>query len=302
MILVNNPGNGNFVFIPLDHAEWQGCTPTDLVFPFFLFAVGNAMAFVMPRFQQLGDTYFLKKIIKRSILIFTIGLLLNWCPFFIWDNNQLIFKQWTFINKDASGNLFEDGVRILGVLQRIAICYFFAALIAYYFKPKSALIISSIILLAYWAMCFSLGTTTNPYTITSFFGNNIDISILSKNHLLHIDKVDGRVFHFDYEKYLSYNRRLCAIPLASVFEYQIGTYEPIVLQIDQDEVLPLAHFPSDQMKRVDRWLTMRQCQQHCEPYSHMQSSVSHRSYSQPFHQSSLDQPWIHPPETTIDAA
>ena len=110
------------------------------------------------------------------------------------------------------------------------------------------------------------------------------------------------VFHFDYEKYLSCSQRLYVIPLASVFEYQIGTYALIVLQIDQDEVLPLAHFPSDQKKRLDRWLTMRQYQQHCEPYCRRQSSVSHRSYSQPFHQSSLDQLWIHPPETTIDVA
>jgi len=220
MILVNNPGNGNFVFIPLDHAEWQGCTLTDLVFPFFLFAVGNAMSFVVPKFKQLGQSYFLKKIVKRSILIFTIGLLLNWCPFFIWDNNQLIFKQWTFINKDASGNLFEDGVRILGVLQRIAICYFFAAIIAFYFKPKITLFIGSGILFLYWLMCWSLGTTANPYTITSFFGNNIDISILSKNHLLHIDKVDGKVFHFDYEGLTS---SIAAI-VQVLFGYFIGYY------------------------------------------------------------------------------
>jgi predicted acyltransferase len=62
MILVNNPGSWDHIFTPLDQAEWQGCTPTDLVFPFFLFAVGNAMAFVMPRLQQASDKVFFQKV------------------------------------------------------------------------------------------------------------------------------------------------------------------------------------------------------------------------------------------------
>src|SRR6476646_4977886 len=66
MILVNNPGTWSHIFAPLEHATWHGCTPTDLVFPFFLFAVGNAMAFVMPRFEQAGDGVFWRKIIKRT--------------------------------------------------------------------------------------------------------------------------------------------------------------------------------------------------------------------------------------------
>jgi len=89
MILVNNPGSWEHIFAPLDHAEWHGCTPTDLVFPFFLFAVGNAMAFVMPKFQQAGTTYFLKKVLKRTLLIFLIGLFLNWSPFIMYKNLDL---------------------------------------------------------------------------------------------------------------------------------------------------------------------------------------------------------------------
>ena len=79
MILVNNPGSWSYVYPPLEHATWHGCTPTDLVFPFFLFAVGNAMAFVMPRFTD--KTQFWKKVTKRTFLIFLIGILLNWFPF-----------------------------------------------------------------------------------------------------------------------------------------------------------------------------------------------------------------------------
>jgi len=61
MIMVNNPGSWEHIYSPLEHANWHGCTPTDLVFPFFLFAVGNALSFVMPRFEKEGTAYFLKK-------------------------------------------------------------------------------------------------------------------------------------------------------------------------------------------------------------------------------------------------
>ncbi len=67
MILVNNPGSWSHLYGPLAHAPWHGCTPTDLVFPFFLFAVGNAMAFVLPRLEAAGTPVFLKKVFKRSL-------------------------------------------------------------------------------------------------------------------------------------------------------------------------------------------------------------------------------------------
>jgi predicted acyltransferase len=70
MILVNNPGSWEHNFTPLEHAPWHGCTPTDLVFPFFLFAVGNAFSFVLPSYEEKGNAYFLKKVVKRAVLIF----------------------------------------------------------------------------------------------------------------------------------------------------------------------------------------------------------------------------------------
>src|ERR1017187_2860426 len=72
MIMVNNPGSWDYIYAPLDHSPWHGVTPTDLVFPFFLFAVGNALAFVMPRLEAAGPSAFWKKIIKRTFLIFFI--------------------------------------------------------------------------------------------------------------------------------------------------------------------------------------------------------------------------------------
>jgi predicted acyltransferase len=118
MILVNNPGSWAHIYSPLEHAPWHGLTPTDLVFPFFLFAVGNAMAFVMPRLEAAGPAVFWRKVIKRTVLIFAIGLFLNWWPFARWQGDQLLANGWTWIN--AKGTL--TGVRIFGVLQRIALC------------------------------------------------------------------------------------------------------------------------------------------------------------------------------------
>ena len=170
MILVNNPGNWSHIYTPFEHAEWHGCTPTDLVFPFFLFAVGNAMAFVIPRFAENGTPYFLRKIFTRTLLIFCIGLFLNWNPFVKWDNDKLIFKAW-------------DTIRIFGVLQRIALCYLFGSLIVHFFKAKAAILFSLAILLGYWILCFALGQPGDPYSFTGYFGTAADKAILGENHL-----------------------------------------------------------------------------------------------------------------------
>lgn len=170
MILVNNPGSWGHIYAPLEHANWHGCTPTDLVFPFFLFAVGNAMAFVMPRFEQAGDGVFWKKVLKRTLLIFGIGLLLNWSPFVRWDGETLAGKPW-------------QNVRIMGVLQRIALCYFFASVIVYYAKTRGAFVISAVLLLLYWFICMTAGAPGDPYSLSGWFGTKIDLDLLGITHI-----------------------------------------------------------------------------------------------------------------------
>jgi predicted acyltransferase len=171
MILVNNPGSWSHIYPPFEHASWHGLTPTDLVFPFFLFAVGNALAIVMPRLT-------LQKILKRTFLVFAIGLALNWFPFFLWVNDALIFKGWTWI--DAHGNL--AGLRVLNVLQRIALAYGFAATLAYFF-PKKVLSISAFLLVGYWALAHFCGTPGDPYSLEGFFGTAVDRALLGPIHL-----------------------------------------------------------------------------------------------------------------------
>jgi predicted acyltransferase len=181
MILVNNPGNWDYIYTPLDHAKWNGCTPTDLVFPFFLFAVGNAMSFTMPKLQQAGTNIFLKKVLKRFALIFLIGLFLNWSPFLIWKNNDLIFKSWTWTDDKNA----EHGIRILGVLQRIALCYLFASLIIYFFKTKGSFAISIFLLMMYWVACIYFGNTASPFSLEGYFGTAVDKNILGELHMYH---------------------------------------------------------------------------------------------------------------------
>ncbi len=176
MILVNNPGTWSHIYDPLEHAPWHGLTPTDLVFPFFLFTVGNALAFVMPRLQASGPSVFWKKVIKRTLIIFLIGLFLNWLPFVRWDDGTLEFVPWN----EGDG---KNGVRILGVLQRIAICYFFAAVIIYYLKIRGAFYVSLLLLLLYWALCFLLGQKGDPFSMSGYFGNEIDQSLLGIPHI-----------------------------------------------------------------------------------------------------------------------
>ncbi len=170
MILVNNPGSWGHIFSPLAHASWHGCTPTDLVFPFFLFAVGNALSFVMPKMQTDTDIHFWQKVVKRTLLIFGIGLFLNWSPFVKWSDGNLIFKVW-------------ENVRILGVLQRIALCYFFASVILYYGKSKMALFIGMMMLVIYWVLNILLGAPGHPYSLSGYFGNPIDQAILGVTHI-----------------------------------------------------------------------------------------------------------------------
>lgn len=228
MILVNNPGSWGHIYAPLEHAPWHGLTPTDLVFPFFLFAVGNAMAFVMPRLEAAGDKVFWRKVIKRTVLIFLIGLFLNWWPF-VTEVNRLIegttdfqretiFKgfTWTDLSKDKSGNIIETvkGVRVFGVLQRIALCYFFASVIIYYLKPRKAFYAGLVMLLVYWLLCYT-GNPDDPYSLKGWFGSHVDKALIGGAHMY-----KGEGVTFDPEGLVS---TLSAI-VQVIFGFLVGDY------------------------------------------------------------------------------
>ena len=208
MILVNNPGSWAHIFDPLEHAPWHGLTPTDLVFPFFLFAVGNAMAFVMPRLEAAGDAAFWRKVLKRTALIFLIGLFLNWWPFVRWVDESLVFRQWVDVSKPG------QGVRVMGVLQRIALCYFFASVIIYYLKPRKAFLAGMILLMVYWMLCY-VGNPVDPYSLKGWFGTSIDKAVLGVSHMY-----KGEGIPFDPEGLVS---TLSAI-VQVILGFMVGDY------------------------------------------------------------------------------
>lgn len=172
MFTVNNPGTWAFIYDPLEHAKWHGWTPTDWVFPFFLFTVGVSAWFSLKRYQDSSaprDVYV--KIIKRGIMIFLIGLGLN-----------------LFLNSLSS---FEN-LRIMGVLQRIGIAYLIGSLICVAFSQRTVAIIGGVILIGYWLMMKYGSDPTYPFGLhdgTKFLGveNNVvtvfDNWVLGKSHL-----------------------------------------------------------------------------------------------------------------------
>ena len=182
MIIVNTSGDWSFTFGPLLHANWHGFTPTDLVFPSFLFAVGNAFAFVKTGWGNKTFSNVFLKITKRTVLIFILGYTMYWIPFMTWAE---------------SGNLtfvpFSD-TRILGVLQRIALCYFAGAVMIYFLSIRQLIIGSGVILVAYWAVMYSFG----DYSLEGNFVRIVDRLLLGDSHL---HKGDG--IPFDPEGLLS---------------------------------------------------------------------------------------------------
>ncbi|MBC7882325.1 MAG: DUF5009 domain-containing protein [Anaerolineae bacterium] len=165
MVFVNNPGSWDHVWWPFDHAAWNGCTPTDLVFPFFLFIVGVAMAFSLEKYtpenRPTAEVYW--RIFRRSALLFGFGLLLNGFPFY-----------------DLST------IRILGVLQRISLTYLFASLIVLNLPRLQQWLLAGFLLVGYWAAMTLIpvpGFGAGVLTDTGNLGAWIDRSIIGTAHL-----------------------------------------------------------------------------------------------------------------------
>ncbi len=199
MIVVNTAGDKNFTFSPLLHAKWHGFTPTDLVFPSFLFAVGNAFAFVKTRWGDKSLFEVFGKILKRTLIIFILGYLMYWIPFMSWtDTGDLAFVP------------FSE-TRVLGVLQRIALCYFIGAIMIYFLTNRQLFIGSGIILLGYWLLLYVFG----DYTLEGNFVRIIDQFVLGDSHLY-----EGNGIPFDPEGLLSTLPAICNV----IAGYLVGKY------------------------------------------------------------------------------
>lgn len=222
MVLVNNPGTWSAVYAPLKHAEWHGWTPTDFVFPFFLFIVGIAIPIALGKRLSEGVTNAVYwKIIKRAALIFLLGLIQMGFPFFDLSKTDVplvvkiigvfaliaiavlffadkfreakfvtigllvFFAGFYLINQGFPTESFAR-LRIPGVLQRIAVCYLFASFIFLWTNWKQQAYIAGILLLLYWVLMLFGGN--GDLSAEGNFSGYIDRLILGENHIWKANK------------------------------------------------------------------------------------------------------------------
>ena len=148
MLLVNNPGTWSAIYPPLEHAAWNGWTPTDVIFPFFLFIVGITTHLSITARRERGDddAALVRQILRRGALIFLLGFLMSLFPFF----------QWGTIEGMQNPSIIDrivyrwEHVRILGVLQRIGLVYTIAALLSLKTTLKQQVVIVAVLLYGYW--------------------------------------------------------------------------------------------------------------------------------------------------------
>lgn len=136
MILVNNPGSWSTVYAPLRHASWHGLTPTDLVFPFFMFIMGISTYVSMKKFNFEFSKALLAKIMKRTVVIFFIGLAIAWVFLSIGTYYSLAEEGMNTGSRLLKAITNFENIRILGVMQRLALTYCAAALIGMLVKHR----------------------------------------------------------------------------------------------------------------------------------------------------------------------
>lgn len=171
MIVVNTAGPGARPFEQLIHAKWFGFTAADAVFPSFLFAVGCSMAFAFSRPIPLPA--FSAKVAKRTALIFLLGFLMYWYPFV-----HHVDGHWALAPFSQT--------RVMGVMQRIALCYAIAAFAARYLSPRWILGLCGGLLLGYWAILLGFGDG-DPYSKLGNAGTKLDLLVVGRNHLYRKD-------------------------------------------------------------------------------------------------------------------
>ncbi|MBD2202600.1 acyltransferase family protein [Calothrix sp. FACHB-1219] len=210
MILVNMAGVADDVYPPLAHADWHGCTPTDLVFPFFLFIIGVAMTFSLSKYTEgekpQSGVYW--RILRRAAILFVLGLVLNG----FWNKGI-----WTF---DFSS------IRLMGVLQRISLAYLFASFTVLKLPRKGQWILAAVLLIGYWLAMMYIpvpGYGAGVLTREGNFGAFIDRLIIPKAHLY---KGDGFNFLGDPEGLFSTISAIVSV-LAGYFAGQWIRSQPV---------------------------------------------------------------------------
>lgn len=220
MILVNNPGSWAHIFPPLAHAKWAGCTPTDLVFPFFLFVVGAAMAFSFAKYNEGLNSASVKKLLKRGALIFLVGFGLNAFPFYPTSPNPDLSVWENFVYR-------WEHVRIVGVLQRIAMCYVLGGFVALWMRSTKKIIASmGVLMVLHWIILYLIGDSSaelvngasGAFSLAGQGADDIDIAIFGTDHIY-----KGFGIPFDPEGLLGSLSGACTVLLGFLLGNMIRT-------------------------------------------------------------------------------
>ncbi len=200
MIMVNNPGSWGSVYPPLDHSPWNGLTPTDLVFPFFMFIMGFSIFLSYKKFDFKFSGKTFTKLVRRSVLLFLIGLGVGWMSLSFRQFNMMRGEEIGFFDRlwQAVSNL--EHLRILGVLQRLALVSFFGSFIVLSVKPKRIPWIIGFILIFYWILMAATGSYNQDENSLVFI---IDKAIFGLTHMYTDHLPNGTSVVFDPEGLLS---------------------------------------------------------------------------------------------------
>lgn len=225
MILVNNPGSWSYKYAPLGHAQWHGLTPTDLVFPFFMFIMGISTYISLRKFNFEWTKATFLKIIKRTLVIFVIGMGIAWL--------SLSFRTFRSLDTETTG-FFErfftaisnfENLRILGVLQRLALSYGATALIAILIKHKY---IPHVIV-----------TSLLGYFVILLFGNGFDFS--EQNVIVLVDKAVFGINHMYTDSGLHFDPEGLLSTIPSIAHVLIGFYAGKMLMQTKDNYERIRH-------------------------------------------------------------
>lgn len=192
MITVNNPGSWSHIYAPLRHAAWNGCTPTDLVFPFFIFVMGVAMYISYKKYDWKLTWNTFGKLCYRLVMIllvaYTLSLISRLCRAIYADDFAEYMRGWL------------PNIRILGVFPRLALVSFFGGLLLLTFKAERAPWVAGAILALY---CVLIGVTHSFELTADNILSRVDVAVLGEQHMYHMTNAAGERIAFDPEGILS---------------------------------------------------------------------------------------------------
>ena len=186
MILVNNPGSWGHIYAPLRHAQWNGLTPTDLVFPFFMFIMGLSMYISLGKYDYRPSAAAWKKIVRRTVGIYLVGVFVGWFSRFCrrWVGAE---PDMDFLTRLLNACNNWETMRITGVLARLAVCYGISSALILWLRPRQLKVLVGVLLVGYGALLLTCdGYVYGPENLLG----RVDLAVLTDAHMYHDNGID----------------------------------------------------------------------------------------------------------------